>query len=126
MPRRPVLTVIDREELLALPVDELERVQHYTLSDSDLAIIRERRGEGNRLGFAIQLCYLRFPGRALGVEEVPEPALLETLARQLNIPVEKWVEYATRQQTRFEHFAELQGVCPVIKPLFANDQPTLF
>jgi len=108
MPRRPVLTVIDREELLALPVDELERVQHYTLSDSDLAIIRERRGEGNRLGFAVQLCYLRFPGRALGVEEVPEPALLETLARQLNIPVEKWVEYATRQQTRFEHFAELQ------------------
>ena len=59
MPRRPVLTVIDREELLALPVDELERVQHYTLSDSDLAIIRERRGEGNRLCFAVQLCCLR-------------------------------------------------------------------
>ena len=30
MPRRPVLTIIEREELLALPVDELERVQHYT------------------------------------------------------------------------------------------------
>ena len=58
MPRRPVLTVIEREELLALPVDALERVQHYTLSDSDLAIIRQRWGEENRLVFAVQLCYL--------------------------------------------------------------------
>jgi hypothetical protein len=52
MPRRPVLTVIERQELLALPTDAVQRVQHFTLTDSDLAIIRQRRGEGNRLGFA--------------------------------------------------------------------------
>ena len=108
MPRRPVLTVIEREELLALPVDELECAQHYTLSDSDLAIIRQRRGEENRLGFAVQLCYLRFPGRALGVDEYPDAALLELLVKRLGIRAECWDEYAKRPQTRVEHFAELQ------------------
>lgn len=108
MPRRPVLTVIEREELLALPVDELARVQHYTLSDSDLAIIRQRRGDENRLGFAVQLCYLRFPGRALGVDEVPDAALVELLVKQLGISAESWDQYAARRQTRVEHFAELQ------------------
>ena len=56
MPRPPVLTVIERQELLALPTDAVQRVQHFTLTDSDLAIIRQRRGERNRLGFAAQLC----------------------------------------------------------------------
>ena len=108
MPRRPVLTVIERSEFVALPTDGLERVQHYTLSDSDLAIIRQRRGEGNRLGFAAQLCYLRIPGRALGVDEIPEPALLELLSSQLDVPVDRWEGYAKRTQTHSEHFAELQ------------------
>ena len=108
MPRRPVLTVIERQELLALPTDAVQRVQHFTLTDSDLAIIRQRRGEGNRLGFAAQLCYLRFPGRALGVDEIPEPALLEMLSRQLGVSVDRWEGYAKRTQTRSEHFAELQ------------------
>jgi hypothetical protein len=108
MPRRPVLTVIERDELLALPSDELGRVQHYTFSDSDLAIIRQRRGDENRLGFAVQLCYLRFPGRALGVDEVPDAALVELLVKQLGISVESWDQYAARPQTRVEHFAELQ------------------
>jgi len=108
MPRRPVLTVIERQELLALPSDAVQRVQHFTLTDSDLAIIRQRRGEGNRLGFAAQLCYLRFPGRALGVDEIPEPALLEMLSRQLGVSVDRWEGYAKRAQTRSEHFEELQ------------------
>ena len=108
MPRRPVLTVIERQELLALPADAVQRVKHFTLTDSDLAIIRQRRGDGNRLGFAAQLCYLRFPGRALGVDEIPEPALLELLSRQLGVSIESWEEYAKRAQTRREHFAELQ------------------
>jgi Domain of unknown function (DUF4158) len=38
-------------------------VRHYTLSSEDLALINRRRGDPNRLGFALMLCYLRFPGR---------------------------------------------------------------
>ncbi|TFB71686.1 Tn3 family transposase [Cryobacterium sp. Hz9] len=99
---------MERGELLALPVDALERVQHYTLSDSDLAIIRQRRGEENRLGFAVQVCYLRFPGGALGVDEIPEAVLMELLVKQLGIRTESWDKYDKRPQSRVEHVAELQ------------------
>ena len=41
----PVLSCPDRnerEQLLAFPGDRQQRLQHYTLSDSDLAVIGER------------------------------------------------------------------------------------
>jgi hypothetical protein len=63
---------------------------------------RQRRGPANRLGFAVQLCYLRFPGVILGVEEPPFPPLLKLVADQLKVGVESWDEYGQREQTRRE------------------------
>src|SRR3546814_16765081 len=52
-------------------------IRYYTFNDSDLSLIRQRRGDANRLGFAVQLCLLRYPGYALGTDsELPEPAIL--------------------------------------------------
>ena len=67
MPRRSILSAAERESLLALPDTKDELIRHYTFSETDLSIIRQRRGPANRLGFAVQLCYLRFPGVILGV-----------------------------------------------------------
>jgi TnpA family transposase len=50
-------------------------VRHYTLSSEDLALINRRRGDPNRPGFAVMLCYLRFPGRILQQGEQPLSAL---------------------------------------------------
>ena len=69
MPRRSILSAAERESLLALPDTKDELIRHYTFSETDLSIIRQRRGPANRLGFAVQLCYLRFPGVILGVDE---------------------------------------------------------
>src|SRR3546814_9584875 len=44
-------------------------IRYYTFNDSDLSLIRQRRGDANRLGFAVQLCLLRYPGYALRSEE---------------------------------------------------------
>ena len=108
MPRRSILSVAERDSLLALPATQDELIRHYTLSETDLLIIGQHRGAANRLGFAVQLCYLRFPGIVLGVDEPPFAPLLRMVAAQLKVPVENWDEYGQREQTRREHLVELQ------------------
>lgn len=65
MPRRSLFTTSQLEALLAFPTSEIEIARYYTFDDRDLSIIRQRRGDHNRLGFAIQLCCLRYPGYAI-------------------------------------------------------------
>ena len=111
MPRRSILSATERDSLLALPDTKDDLIRHYSLSDSDLSIIRQRRGPANRLGFAVQLCYLRFPGIVLGVDQPPFPPLLKLVADQLKVGVESWNDYGQRrEQTRREHLVELQTV----------------
>jgi len=94
--------------LLELPDTEDALIQHYTLNEQDLALVRQRRGEANRLGFAVQLCLLRFPGIALGPDtEVPDP-LIEWIARQVRSTPESGPKYGERQETRREHMMELR------------------
>ncbi|MGS1847860.1 DUF4158 domain-containing protein [Klebsiella michiganensis] len=110
MPRRSILSAAERESLLALPDTKDELIRHYTFSESDLSIIRQRRGPANRLGFAVQLCYLRFPGVILGADEPPFPPLLRLVANQLKVGIESWDEYGQREQTRREHRRAANGV----------------
>ena len=65
MPRRSILSTAERENLLALPDTQEDLIRHYTFSESDLSLIRQRRGNANRFGFAMQLCLLRYPGHPL-------------------------------------------------------------
>ncbi len=77
MPRRLILSATERDTLLALPESGDDLIRYYTFNDSDLSLIRQRRGDANRLGFAVQLCLLRYPGYALGTDsELPEPVIL--------------------------------------------------
>ena len=110
MPRRSILSAAERESLLALPDNRDDLIRRYTLSESDLSIIRQRRGPANRLGFAVQLCYLRFPGVVLGVHQLPFAPLLHLVANQLGITVDAWADYGGRAETRREHLGELQTV----------------
>jgi TnpA family transposase len=85
MPRRRVLTDEQLEELLALPATEPVLIRHWTLSPADLAAVERRRGDPNQLGFALQLCAFRYPGRLLRSEEaIPVPAL-RFVADQLGV-----------------------------------------
>jgi TnpA family transposase len=81
VPHRSILSAAERESLLALPDVKDELIRHYTFNETDLSIIRQHRGNANRLGFAIQLSYLRFPGVVLGVGEPPFLPLLRMVAR---------------------------------------------
>jgi hypothetical protein len=69
MPRIEILTAAERLELLAFPEDEGKLIRLYTLTKPDLAFIRQHRGHHNRLGIAVQMSYLQYPGRVLGEKE---------------------------------------------------------
>ena len=109
MPRRNLLMSAERASLLAFPTTDDELIRHYTFSESDLAAIRQRRGNHNRLGFAVQLCYLRYPGFALTPEGEPPASLLDFIGQQLHIEPDSWPQYAKRPETRREHLAKLQA-----------------
>jgi len=93
-----------------LPADARQITNCYTFSPADLDLIARRRGEPNRLGFAIQLGFLRYPGRAWTPDEsVPAP-MLRFIADQVGIRPDRMAEYAARDETRREHLAELLAV----------------
>ena len=62
-----------------------------------------RRRRHNRLGFAVQLCLLRYPGWPLKPNETPPQNLLDYAAQQLGVDPEEIAEYPARDRTRREH-----------------------
>jgi hypothetical protein len=71
--------------------------------------IELRRRNRNRLGFAIQLCLMRYPGRVLGAEETPPRAMLKYVADQIGAVPDEFALYARREETRRDHRARLMG-----------------
>ena len=110
MPRQEILSPAQRAQLLMLPTDVREVAECYTFSPADLDLIAKRRGESNRLGFAVQLAFLRYPGRSWSPDEsVPAP-MLRFIADQVGVGPERMAGYAARDETRKEHLAELLAV----------------
>jgi TnpA family transposase len=83
MARRQLLTDEQWARLLAPPSDEREIFRYWTLSREDFDIIFRKRSDHSRLGFALPFCYLRYPGRVLGAEEVPRYRWFHSLRRSL-------------------------------------------
>ncbi|WP_436771318.1 Tn3 family transposase [Yinghuangia sp. YIM S09857] len=86
---------------------ELERFFH--LDDEDRKLIAKRRGDHNRLGFALQMCTVRYLGLFLADPlEVPWP-VIEHMARQLGVEDISVVKrYTERQMTPYEHAWEIR------------------
>jgi GNAT superfamily N-acetyltransferase len=86
--------------------------RYYTLSDDDRSLIKQHRRNHNRLGFAVQLGYLRFPGRTWAANEEVSPLVVSYMANQLKVNPMSIVQYGQdREATRYEHLAELEKVC---------------
>ena len=108
MPRRSILSASEKQSLIALPDKQAEFIRCYSLSEADISVIKQRRGDANRIGFAIQLCYMRYPGITLVPNEYPDSDLLNFTSQQLSIAPTSWNEYSFREKTRREHILELQ------------------
>ena len=110
MPTRELLSPAQRVQFTTFPaLSERDLARFYTLSAEDLAAINRHRRPHNRLGFAVQLAYLRFPGRPLQPDEPAPPAVVAKLAGQVGIDPAAIEEYAReRDPTRREHLQEIQ------------------
>lgn len=98
--------------------DDLARFFH--LDDADHAVIGAKRGDHNRLGFALQLTTARFLRTFLEDPlEVPG-AVLQTLVRQLRVTnLDQLPRYRSADQRR-EHAAEIRsryGFCDWADPV---------
>ncbi len=107
---RALLSAEQRNRLFAIPVERAEMARHYVLAPDDVVLVGAKRRAPNRLGFAIQLCLLRYPGQGLGPGEHPPEPLIGFVAEQLGLASGAFAEYAARDQTRREHAAELQAL----------------
>ena len=107
MGRRRLLTDEQMAPFWAWASDERGIVQHYTLSPADLDLVDKKRVGANRLGFALLLGGMRFPGRILDVGETPPAEVLAFVAEQVAVPASELAAYSNHTTNRREHVAEL-------------------
>jgi TnpA family transposase len=85
-----------------------ELARYFHLDDIDREVVARHRGEHNQVGFAVQLCTVRFLGTFLEDRTSIPAGVLTGLARQLAIAQAAcFTKYATGQ-TRWEHTTEIR------------------
>ena len=114
LPRRSIWSARQRAALFDLPTDEAALLRHYTLSDDDIEQIRMRRGGHNRLGFALQLCAFRYPGRILVAREAIPLNVLRFIAAQLGMRADSGLS------VRFCPLPESTPACPHVQRRISN------
>ena len=110
--RRQQLTEAQIAALFDPPTDRRELVRHCTLSEADTAMIRRCRGDHSRLGYALMLCYLRYPGRPLRINERPPAALISFVAEQIDVRPECIDDYLISGQNRPASCCRTTGPAP--------------
>jgi len=85
-----------------------QRARYFHLDDTDRDIIARHRGEHNRLGFAVQLCTVRFLGTFLENLGTVPSEVIAMLAHQLGILQPQCLAEYRAGQTRWEHTTEMR------------------
>ena len=81
----------------------------FTLSDRDHESIPRSSAPHNRLGYALQLCALRFMGFVPDDLSSAPPEAVAFVAQQLRVKPDVLVDYGTRAQTRQDHLQAVQA-----------------
>src|SRR5262249_28933844 len=105
------LTAAERGRLNRFPdpiPDEDLRV-FFLLSDRDLIEVRTQRGAANQLGFALQLCALRYLGFAPDDLGTTSETAVTFVAQQVGVSPSALVSYGGRIHTRTTHLQQAQG-----------------
>jgi len=107
MARRQLLSNEAWAARLAPAVDDREVIRHYTLSEDDLDAIMRKRLDASRLGYALALCLMRYPGRSLEQGEALPVQIIGYVARQLGMAPNVFDNSSERDKERRKQLAEV-------------------
>lgn len=111
MHRKQVLSDSEIKELIKIPETDEELIINYSLSENDFLLLKNHcRINTNKLGFSVNLSYMRHLGIILAPDLYPDRKILQYIGNQLGINVLEWENYGKREQTRREHISILQSV----------------
>ncbi|MED1820713.1 Tn3 family transposase [Bacillus subtilis] len=106
---RELLTLEQRQDFMQIPEDEWILGTYFTFSKRDLEIVNKRRREENRLGFAIQLAVLRYPGWPYThIKSIPE-SVIHYISKQIGATPSSISLYPQRENTLWDHLKELRS-----------------
>lgn len=103
------LTSSERERLNKFP-EEISSADIFTffrLSECDIAQLPMKSKNYNRLGFALQLCTLRYLGFCPDDLMTAPLSVISYVANQINVDAEVISFYSQREQTRTEHLTKI-------------------
>ncbi len=111
MKKRGFLTAVERERLSTYPKDisDWDLGRFFTLSSEDLQLLAQLRGDDNHLGFALQLCTLRYLGFIPDDMLDPPATVVRLLVHQLNVDPQAIWDYGQREQTRSDHLLDIMA-----------------
>ncbi|PZU62898.1 MAG: hypothetical protein DI540_25530 [Sphingobium sp.] len=88
-----------------------------------MAAVETARTPATRLGYALQLCCLRYPGRHLRQNELLPAVMLDHIAEQVGVEPDIIADFARRNPTRYDQLAGIKarfGFRDLGKPLRAE------
>jgi TnpA family transposase len=83
--------------------NELQLARYFHLDEADLEFISNRRGDHNRLGFALQITSIRFLGCFVSDLSVVPMNAQHFVTSQLSIEISVLSNYAKRTFTKYDH-----------------------
>ena len=105
------LTEAERERWQRFPdtVPQDDLFVFFQLSDEDKGEVRRQRDSQNRLGYALQLCILRYLGFVPDHLQAIPPEVIAFVADQLEIDPRVLPLYANRRRTQTDHQLHVQA-----------------
>lgn len=106
---RELLTLEQRQALMQIPEDEWVLGTYFTFFKRDLEIINKRRREENRLGFAVQLAVLRYPGWPYTHIKSISDSVIHYISKQIGATPSSLSLYPQRENTLWDHLKEIRS-----------------